>query len=201
MATGGLPAVDVQEGEALCTTTWDVLTGQVALSGDVLVFDGTGRHPAPLAAERAVEMGARVAYISVDAFIAEELTYSERTRWKQLFLKYGIQPVTETRLIAVERQDNRLLVKLFSDLTQEVTTRIVDHVVVEQGSIPMSEVYDALRGRSANDGVTDLEALVKAEPQPSGPAAGFALHRIGDAVSSRNIHSAMLDALRICSGL
>jgi hypothetical protein len=146
-------------------------------------------------------MGARVSYISVDAFIAEELTYSERTRWKQLFLKYGIQPVWETRLIAVERQDNRLLAKLFSDLTQEVTTRLVDHVVVEQGSVPMSEVYDALRGRSANDGVTDLEALVKAAPQPRGEATGFELHRIGDAVSSRNIHSAMLDALRICSAL
>jgi 2,4-dienoyl-CoA reductase-like NADH-dependent reductase (Old Yellow Enzyme family) len=201
MATGGLPMIDVKEGEALCTNTWDVLTGQVALSGDVLVCDGTGRHPAPLAAERAVEMGARVSYISVDAFIAEELTYSERTRWKQLFLKYGIQPVWETRLIAVERQDNRLLAKLFSDLTQEVTTRLVDHVVVEQGSVPMSEVYDALRGRSANDGVTDLEALVKAAPQPRGEATGFELHRIGDAVSSRNIHSAMLDALRICSAL
>ena len=146
-------------------------------------------------------MGARVSYISVDAVIAEELTYSERTRWKQLFLKYGIQPVTETRLISVERQDNRLLCKLFCDLTQDVSTRLVDHVVVEQGSVPMSEVYDALRGRSANDGVTDLEALVMAAPQPMPPAPGFTLHRIGDAVASRNIHSAMLEALRICSTL
>ncbi|TPQ46143.1 N-methylproline demethylase [Prosthecomicrobium hirschii] len=201
MATGGLPMIDVREGEALCTNTWDVLTGQVSLSGDVLVVDGTGRHPAPLAAERAIEMGARVSYISVDAVIAEELTYSERTRWKQLFLKYGIQPVTETRLISVARQDNRLLCKLFCDLSQDVSTRLVDHVVVEHGSVPMSEVYDALRGHSANDGVTDLEALAMAAPQPVPPAPGFTLHRIGDAVASRNIHSAMLEALRICSTL
>lgn len=201
MATGGLPLVDVEDGAALCTNTWDVLTGQVALSGDVLVFDGTGRHPAPLAAERAVEMGARVSYISIDAVIAEELTYSERIRWKQLFLKHGIQPVSETRLISVERRDNRLLATLVSDLTREVTTMLVDHVVVEQGSIPMAEVYDQLRGRSVNDGVTDLGAMVKAQPQPRGSQAGFELHRIGDAVASRNIHSAMLDALRICSAL
>lgn len=201
MATGGLPLVDIGEGAELCTNTWDVLSGQVTLSGEVLIFDGTGRHPGPLAAERAAEAGARVVYVSIDAMLAEELTYSERIRWKQTFLKLGIQPISETRLISVERQDNRLLVRFVSDLSREVTTVMVDHVVVEQGSIPMAEVYDQLRAGSRNNGVTDLEAMVKAAPQPCGGAEGFELHRIGDAVASRNIHSAMLDALRICSAL
>lgn len=201
MATGGLPLVDVAEGAELCTNTWDVLTGQVALSGDVLIFDGTGRHPGPLAAERAVEAGARISYVSIDAMLAEELTYSERIRWKQLFLKHGIQPISETRLVSVERRDNRLRARLVSDLSREITTVMVDHVVVEQGSIPMTEVYDQLREGSSNEGVTDLEAMVKAAPQPRKSAEGFEMHRIGDAVASRNIHSAMLDALRICSAL
>lgn len=201
MATGGLPMIDVASGAELCTNTWDVLTGQAALSGDVLIFDGTGRHPAPLAAERAVEMGAKVRYVSVDAVLAEELTYVERARWKKIFLKHDIRPVAETKLVSVERRDNRLLATLSSDLSHEVTTVLVDHVVVEQGSIPMSDVFDGLRGRASNEGVTDLEAMVAAGPQPHGSAAGFELHRIGDAVASRNIHSAMLDALRICSAL
>lgn len=201
MATGGLPLVDIGAGAELCTNTWDVLTGQTALSGDVLIFDGTGRHPGPLAAERAVEMGARVSYISIDAVLAEELTYAERARWKKLFLKHGIQPVSETRLLSVERRDNRLLATLANDISHEITTLSVDHVVVEQGSIPMAEVFDALRGRASNAGVTDLEAMVAAGPQPQASVAGFELHRIGDAVASRNIHSAMLDALRICSAL
>lgn len=201
LATGGLPLVDLEEGADLCSTTWDVLTGQVSLSEDVLVFDGTGRHPAPLAAERAVEMGAKVTYVSIDAQIAEELTYVERVRWKRLFLKFGIQPMAETRLVSVRRQDNRLLATLANDVSREVTTHLVDHVVIEQGSVPMDEVYEQLRGRSVNDGVTDLAAMVRAEPQPLRDGEGFELHRIGDAVASRNIHSAMLDALRICSAL
>ncbi len=201
LATGGLPQIDLSEGDDLCVSTWDVLTGQATLAGDVLIFDGTGRHPGPLAAEKAVEMGARVSYVSIDAQLAEDLTYVERVRWKRLFLKFGIQPVTETRLVSVRRQDNRLLATLANDISREVSTRLVDHVVVEQGSVPMAEIYDQLRGRSANDGVSDLQAMVAAAPQPRGKSEGFELHRIGDAVASRNIHSAMLDALRICSAL
>jgi hypothetical protein len=64
----------------------------------------------------------------------------------------------------------------------------------------MDAIYKQMRGWSANCGVTDLEALVKAVPQPR-HEQGFELHRIGDAVSSRNIHAAMLDALRLCSAL
>ena len=201
MATGGQPQIDLVEGAELCTSAWDVLTGQVALAGDVLVFDGTGRHPAPLAAERAAEAGARIHYISIDAILAEDLTYAERFRWKQLFLKHKIQPVPETRLISLQRHNNRLLATLSNDVSQEVSTVLVDHVVVEQGTIPMTEVYDRIRTHSQNEGVTDLVALVEAAPQPQGNGAGPVVHRIGDAVSSRNIHSAMLDALRLCTAL
>ena len=78
---------------------------------------------------------------------------------------------------------------------------LVDHVVIEQGSVPIDEIYTQMRSSSANCGVSDLEALVKAAPQPRLCKEGFELHRIGDAVSSRNIHAAMLDALRLCSAL
>jgi 2,4-dienoyl-CoA reductase-like NADH-dependent reductase (Old Yellow Enzyme family) len=201
LATGGTPNIDLHHGADLCLTCWDVLTGQVALAGDVLIFDGTGRHPGPLAAERAVAKGATVSYVSIDSQLAEEQTYAERLRWKKQFLRLGITPVYETRLIAVERLGNRLRATLVNEISRERSQRLVDHVIVEQGSIPMDDVYRELRGRSANDGVTDLEALVNAAPQPRPRKDGFELHRIGDAISSRNIHAAMLDAMRICSAL
>lgn len=201
IATGGQPQTDLAEGADLSTSAWDVLTGQATLAGDVLVFDGTGRHPGPLAAERAAEAGARVHYVSIDAILAEDLTYAERFRWKQLFLKHKIQPVPETRLISLKRHDNRLLATLANDVSLELSTIVVDHAVVEQGTIPMSEVYDRIRARAKNKGVTDLPALVEAKPQPHSDGEGMVVHRIGDAVSSRNIHSAMLDALRLCTAL
>ena len=69
----------------------------------------------------------------------------------------------------------------------------------DPGTTPADELYTDLRGASRNDGVTDLERL--AEGLAQNPPAGegdFELHRIGDAVSSRNIHAAVLDALRLC---
>lgn len=201
LATGGTPQIDVRYGGELCLTTWDVLTGQASVGGDVLVYDGTGRHPGPLSAERVAEKGANVAYVSIDSQLAEELTYAERTRWKKQFLRLGITPVFETRLVGVERHDNRLKVTLVNEISRQESERLVDHLVVEQGSVPVDEVYTQLRGLSANDGVSDLEAMVNAAPQPRSREDGFELHRIGDAVSSRNIHSAILDAMRICSAL
>ena len=200
LATGGMPQIALQKGGDLCISTWDLLAGQSKVSGEVLIFDGTGRHPGPLAAEKAVGMGANVRFVSIDAQLAEELTYAERVRWKKLFLKYGIQPVPETHLASVERQENRLLATLVSDITRESHTIIVDHVVVEQGSVPSNEIFEQLRSRSANNGITDLQAMVTARPQPL-TGEGFELHRIGDALASRNIHSAMLDAARLCNAL
>jgi hypothetical protein len=60
-----------------------------------------------------------------------------------------------------------------------------------------------LRAVSANDGVTDIEALLERKPQlAASPRSGaFELHRFGDAVTSRNVHGAVYDALRLCSAL
>jgi 2,4-dienoyl-CoA reductase-like NADH-dependent reductase (Old Yellow Enzyme family) len=199
MATGGLPQVDLVEGADLVTTPWDLLSGQVRISGEVLICDGTGRHPAPLAAEAAHSSGARLHYITIDAAIGEELAYPERVRWKQELLRMGVTPTTETRLIGVLRRNNRLAARLYNDLTREEREIIVDHVVLEQGTVPVDDLFAELRGKSANDGVTDIHALVECRPQNRPLAGAFELHRIGDALSSRNIHGAILDAVRLCS--
>ena len=44
----------------------------------------------------------------------------------------------------------------------------------------------------------DDRALIAGEPQPHLDEGGFCLFRIGDAVSSRNIHTAVVDAYRLC---
>jgi hypothetical protein len=62
----------------------------------------------------------------------------------------------------------------------------------------VDEVFHALKGQSSNAGVTDIEALISGRAQAEAGAARFELYRIGDAVSSRSIHAAMLDAYRLC---
>jgi hypothetical protein len=40
---------------------------------------------------------------------------------------------------------------------------------------------------------------VEGRAQPEPPEGQFALYRIGDCVTSRSVHAAMYDALRICA--
>ena len=60
-----------------------------------------------------------------------------------------------------------------------------------------------LASQAVNRGITDIEKLIAREPQLDAVPAGgaFELHRIGDAVTSRSVHSAIYDALRLASAL
>ncbi|MEM0989166.1 MAG: NADH:flavin oxidoreductase [Pseudomonadota bacterium] len=66
IATGGIPDFSFIEGGDLCTSAWDVLGGQVQLGDDVVVYDGTGRHPAPTVAEMLAAAGLDVSYYMID---------------------------------------------------------------------------------------------------------------------------------------
>jgi hypothetical protein len=67
----------------------------------------------------------------------------------------------------------------------------------------MDEVYNELRARSSNDGVTDIALMTGADAQveTARGEGSFELHRIGDAVASRDSYSAVYDAYRLCSRL
>ena len=71
--------------------------------------------------------------------------------------------------------------------------------MVEFGTTPLDELYFDLRDHSVNRGEVDYRALVAGKPQAvsSNPDGSFRLFRIGDAVASRNIHAAILDAYRL----
>ena len=99
------------------------------------------------------------------------------------------------------RDGNRLKVTLTSDYTGgAIATRLVDQIVVEHGTVPLDDLYFDLKPLSSNLGVLDHDALLDGRPQNirANPGGGFQLFRIGDAVSSRNIHAAIYDALRLC---
>ncbi|MBT5432630.1 MAG: hypothetical protein HOK83_03110, partial [Rhodospirillaceae bacterium] len=64
-------------------------------------------------------------------------------------------------------------------------------------------LYLALKPQSRNLGQMDLDALAAFGPQAidSNQAGVFFLYRIGDAWAGRNVHAAMLDAMRVCKEL
>jgi N-methyl-L-proline demethylase len=74
--------------------------------------------------------------------------------------------------------------------------------VVNHGTLPLDDLYFALKSRSVNLGAVDYEALIAMQPQSlMGGPKGFQLFRIGDAVEARNIHAAIYDALRLMAVL
>ena len=200
VATGGVPDIDSIEGGELCTSVWDAIGGTATIAPDVLVYDGTGRHPAPQVAELAARDGRRVSLVSIDVQLAQELTYVERVIWKQRMYELGVPMTFDHELVRVERQGNRIAATFRNLVTQGVIERSADQIVVEHGTQPADELYRELRGAAANDGVTDLPALLALAPQPRTirPGASFELHRVGDAVASRNVHAAIYDSLRLC---
>jgi len=61
----------------------------------------------------------------------------------------------------------------------------------------------ALKPLSSNEGAVDHAALIAGQPQTitRNDAGTFQLFRIGDAVSARNTHAAIYDALRLVKDL
>ena len=203
VATGGTPDLEWLDGAAHCTSVWDALTGNVTLAAEIIVYDGTGRHPAPQFAELAIAKGRQVSLVSLDAQLAMELTYSERAIWKKRLYELGIATTFDHQLERVERRGKRVVATFRNLMTETTIERSADQIVVEIGTTPALGLFDAIRARSANDGVTDIDDLLnlRAQPRTISPESPFELHRIGDAVASRNIHTAVLDALRLCQAL
>ncbi len=196
IATGGLPDLDWLEGAEHCTSAWDALAIDPAAGEDVIIYDGTGRHVAATCAEHFAAAGANVRLAAIDDMLAAELSYAERPFWKKRLYELDVPVTFDARLISVERSGNRLKATFCNEVTGKDNSLEADRVIVEHGTQPLRETFDALRSHSANDGVTDLAALTAGEPQPH-TGDSFELHAIGDATASRNIAAATLDAFRL----
>jgi len=200
IATGGQPKTDNIEGNAHVTSTWDILNGDVAIAENVLVWDGTGRHEGVSCAQYLASKGAKVNFTTIDDRPAAELGYAERPVYRKQLYKDGTTVHPDLMLIKVQSSGNKLKATFRNDLTDDSVELIADQVVVEQGTYPLDTLFTELREASSNNGVTDIDALLQCKSQ-RGADSGYALHRIGDAVSSRSLHAALLDAYRVAVAL
>ena len=69
--------------------------------------------------------------------------------------------------------------------------------------MPLDELYFALKPLSRKHGEVSHTELIAGVPQSAvrNPEGRFQLFRIGDAVSARNTHAAIHDALRLVKDL
>lgn len=202
IATGGVPDFEHIPGHELITSSWDILAGTVKPESDVLVVDGTGRHAALSAADACHLRGSAVRLVTIDSTLAAEQTYAEQVIWRKWARQIELAVHTEELLMNVRRKGNRLAATFRSELTNQESEITASQIVFDSGTYPADRLFHDLRQRSTNDGVTNLENWVAGRGTEhdgvKNPDAAFELHRIGDALSSRNIHAAINDALRLC---
>lgn len=201
VATGGLPQNHaIQSGAELSVSSWDILSGDVKPSEDVLLFDDNGAHPGMAAAELIAEAGSHLELLSPERFFAADMGGLNLVPYMKIFTRRGVKITTMTRVRALARQGNKIKATLWSPYTRaDCGERIVDQVVVENGTAPLADLYFELKESSLNRGEVDHLALIESRPQAmhTNPRGSFQLFRIGDAVASRNIHAAIYDALRL----
>jgi hypothetical protein len=166
----------------------------------VLLFDDNGAHPGMAAAEIIAETGSQLELVSPERFFAAEMGGLNLVPYMKSFTKHGVHITTMTRIRALAREGNKIRATLWSPYTQsDCGERIVDQVVVENGTAPLADLYFYLKEYSVNRGEVDHLALIEGRPQriSVNQQGKFQLFRIGDAVASRNIHASIYDALRL----
>lgn len=204
VATGALPNErSLAVGNTLAVNAWDILSGHVKPGARVLVFDDAGDHTALQAAELIAGAGARVEYMTADRTLAPEVMAMNLVPYMRSLQKLDVTFTPTFRLTGVRRAESELVATIGSDYTGIELERRVDQVVVNFGTLPMEDLYEELKPLSGNRGAVDYDRLIAGDPQPPDAASDgrFQLFRIGDAISHRNTHAAIYDALRLVKDL
>jgi 2,4-dienoyl-CoA reductase-like NADH-dependent reductase (Old Yellow Enzyme family)/thioredoxin reductase len=200
VATGGSPHTEVLEyGNELVVSAWDVIAGNAKLEGRVLLFDDAGDHAALQAAEFLAAAGVEVEIMTPDRSFAPEVMAMNLVPYMRSLQKLAVTFTVTWRLRSVARRGAKLVAVVGSDYGGIRKERLIDHVVVNHGTIPNDELYFALKDGSRNLGAVDQARLIAGLPQNmiANPHGTYQLFRIGDAVAARNTHAAIYDALRL----
>jgi len=202
VATGGVPNRDfLHTGRELVLDTWDVMAGDIHTEGVVVVYDDNGAEQALDAAELLTTRGAAVELVTPERTVGPLVGSMNSPAYLRAFAEREVGITLAHRLESVRPADGGGLEATFrSEYADTALVRHADHVVVEHGTLPNDELYLDLVPFASNGGAVDHQALLSLSEQSieSNPGGEFQLFRIGDAVSSRNIHAAIYDALRLC---
>ncbi len=203
LAMGGWPELPNIAGQELLTSSWDVLGGEVQVSGEVLLFDEMGDQQAGVCADVMARNGCNVSLITPDRSVGQELGPTNSAVVLRDLAGQDVAFEVFQDLVGVEQDGNRKRVVLRHVLTGETSERIVDHVVVENGTKPNEDLYFELKANSRNLGQLDQPAMLDGKSPfiTTNSNGGYDLARIGDAVAGRNIHAAIYDAMRICKDM
>ncbi len=206
IATGGIPSLELFETKKNLEnvfTSWDIISGNIKLAENILIYDEAGDHTAMQSAEIAVSKGANVEFMTPDRLISSEIMGMNLTPYLKN-LQNKITYSIAKRLLDVSINGNQLNAVIGSDYDENFKyDSTYDQIFLNYGTKPNDELYFSLIPYSNNGGEIDYNKFINGEEQNiiNDKNKKFNLFRIGDAVSSRNIHAAIYDALRLVINL
>ncbi len=207
IATGGMPNLELFETKKDLEnvfTSWDIISGDIKLAENILIYDEVGDHTAMQSAEIAIEKGSTVEFMTPDRLISSEIMGMNLTPYLKNLQNKKITYSIAKRLIDVSIKGNKLNATIGSDYDENFKhNSIYDQIFLNYGVKPLDELYFNLVSFSKNEGEVNYTKFIKGEIQNiiKNKNNKFNLYRIGDAVSSRNIHAAIYDALRLVINL
>jgi len=202
IATGGLPNTELFESgkeQDLVVTSWDLISGDVKPGQNVLIYDESGDHPGLMAAEVAANAGSTVEVMTPDRMFAPDIMGMNLVPYMRALQDKDVTFTVARRLKDVVRCGNKLKAIIGTDYSDFTSEKVYDQVVVNYGTLPIDDLYFDLKPLSSNGGAVDYNALINGHAQTvtRNGSGSFQLFRIGDAVSARNTHAAIYDALRL----
>ena len=201
IATGGVPNTDIlSEGSDLVVSTWDILSGNVNIEDDVVLYDDGGNYPGLQAAEMISSVTSKFEIVTPERFFSPDIGGMNFVPYAKNFYEKNVKISLNSRVKSVFRKGNRLGVKISSDYSDLTFEKETSQVIVEHGTLPVDDLYFELKEQSKNLGQVDYKSLIKGLNKEiiKNEKGDFFLFRVGDAISSRNIHAAIYDSLRIC---
>jgi len=204
VATGGLPNTEIlTSGNDLVVSTWDILSGDAKPGRDVLLYDDAGDHSALQAADVIAAAGATLEIMTPDRTFAPDVMAMNLVPYMRTLQEKDVTFTVTWRLMSAEKDGNRLKATIGTDYSKHTQAKHYDQIVVNHGTLPNADLYFALKELSVNRGEVDQDALINGRRQAleTNPKGTFQLFRIGDAVSARNTHAAVYDALRLVKDL
>ena len=207
IATGGIPNLELFETKKDLEnvfTSWDIISGDIKLAENILIYDEAGDHTAMQSAEIAIQGGSTVEFMTPDRLISSEIMGMNLTPYIKNLQNKKITYSIAKRLLDVSIKDNKLNALIGSDYDEKFKhNSTYDQIILNYGVKPLDELYFNLVPHSKNEGEVNYDKFIKGEQQNiiKNKNNKFNLYRIGDAISSRNIHAAIYDALRLVINL
>ncbi len=145
--------------------------------------------------ERAEEMD----LVTPERILAPDVSSTSYPAYMRALSVSNARVTMNLRIERLERRGNRIAAIFNDEYAGQERVKEADQVIVEYGTLPLDDLYSALKDGAINRGEVDMKAMIAGQPQGilTNPAGTYRLFRIGDAFASRNIHAAVLDAYRL----